>query len=126
MLFNGLWGFFFLFYVVLSIAERKRVKSPAMIEEWSVYLFSCISFYFIYFEDLLGVCTFVIGAFSWCMNFDKNFDYELTFLSHWEVLSGLEVSFFVGVVSHYSCYIHTFLPIYFPPVCVPVLKMCFL
>lgn len=78
MLFNGLWGFFFLFYV-LSIAERKRVKSPAMIEEWSVYLFSCISFYFIYFEDLLGVCTFVIGAFSWRMNFDKTLIMSLLF-----------------------------------------------
>ena len=83
MLFNGLWGFFFLFYVVLSIAERKRVKSPAMIEEWSIYLFSCISFYFIYFEDLLGVCTFVIGMFSWCMNFDKTLIMSLLFY-HYE------------------------------------------
>lgn len=78
MLFNGLWGFFF-FNVVLSIAERKRVESPAVIEEWSIYLFSCISFYFIYFEDLLSVCTFVIGMFSWCMNFDKTLIMNLLF-----------------------------------------------
>ena len=72
-------GIFF-FYVVLSIAERKRVESPAVIEEWSIYLFSCISFCFIYFEDLLSVCTFVIGMFSWCMNFDKTLIMNLLFL----------------------------------------------
>ena len=77
----------FFFCVVLSVAKRKRVKSPAVIEELSICPLSCISFYFIYFEDLLGVCTFVIGMFSWCMNFDRTvimnsllYHYEKSFL----------------------------------------------
>lgn len=126
MLFNGLWGFFF-FNVVLSIAERKRVESPAVIEEWSIYLFSCISFYFIYFEDLLSVCTFVIGMFSWCMNFDKTLIMNLLFFIIMRIpFWSWSFLFFFDVASRYSCYILTFLSICFPPVCVPVLKMCFL
>ena len=54
-----------------------------MIEELSICPFSCISFYFIYFEDLLAVCTFVIGMFSWCMNFDRTLIVNLLFY-HYE------------------------------------------
>lgn len=99
---------------VLSVADKGVLKSPALIVNLSIYPFSSIHFWFMYFEALLFemyILRIIVLTVDWPLFVSSNFFFTMN-----SVLSTIKVShfwfFFFWLVTVYGVY---FPPLYFQP-----------
>ena len=106
--------------VVLSIAESRGLKFPAIIVALSIPLFSSITFYLVYFEALLsGTYTFRITVFlgklvplSLCMSLfvlSNLLCFEINFISSWNQLLIFQLILTRYIFFHFFTFIPTML-----------------